>query len=147
MLAYLAKPLIKWGLIALAIGVLFGLWRWERHDRIAAEKGEAAALERLDLAQQDAARWHGASDLRDQAITTLKTTLDTQSAAIERQRADELRLEASIRAGVDRNRTLAEKLTATRAQLEAEAHAHPEDDRPLGPLGLQYGKLLYARPE
>jgi hypothetical protein len=145
--ASLAKPLIKWGIVAAVIGALFGLWRWERHDRVAAEKGEAAALERLDLAQQDATRWHTASDLRDQAISQLKAALDRQSAAIEAQRADEARLAAAVRAGVDRNRILSDRLAAATAALEEQAHAHPEDDRPLGPIGLQFGKLLFARPE
>jgi len=145
--AKLASPLIKWAIVGVAIAVLFGLWRWERHDRIAAEAVAAAATERLELARQDATRWRNASEVRDQAIGQLKAALDQQSGAIEAQRADELRMQATIRAGVDRSRILSDQLTAANAALEAETHAHPEDDRPLGPAGLRYGRLLFDRPE
>jgi hypothetical protein len=134
--AFLLNPLIRYGLIALAFGVLVGLWRWERHDRIAAEKGEQAALERLDLAQQDAARWQQASTLRDAAIAELKTTLETQSAAAERWRLTGERADAAARVAAEtdqRNRAAAD---ARIRELMEEARARPEAVRPLGPLVL-----------
>jgi hypothetical protein len=134
--AFLLNPLIRYGLIALVIGVLLGLWRWERHDRIAAEKEAAAALERLDLAQQDAARWQQAATLRDAAIAELKTTLETQSAAAERWRLSSEKADAAARVAAEtdqRNRAAAD--ARIRELMEA-ARARPEAVRPLGPLVL-----------
>lgn len=134
--ARLASPIIKWGLIALAISVLLGLWRWERHYRVAAEKSEAAALQRLDLAQQDAARWRQASTLRDAAIAELKVTLDAQSAAAERWRLTSERADAAARIAAETDqRSRAAADLRIRELMEA-ARARPEAVRPLGPLVL-----------
>jgi hypothetical protein len=134
--AFLLSPLIRTGLVALVVGALFGLWRWERHDRVAAEKGEAAALERLDLAQRDASRWQQAATLRDAAIAELKATLDAQSAAAERWRLSSAKADAAARVAAEtdqRNRAAAD--LRIRELLE-ESRARPEAVRPLGPLVL-----------
>src|SRR4051794_23938290 len=52
---YQNRAWLKWLAIGLAFVVVTGLWRWERHDRIAAATTARAATERLVLAQEDVA--------------------------------------------------------------------------------------------
>jgi DNA-binding helix-hairpin-helix protein with protein kinase domain len=133
-LAYLAKPLIKLGLVALAIGVLFGLWQWERHDRIAAEKGEHAALAERDLAAADAQRWHAASDLRDLALKGLRDTVDRQNAAVQRLQFSLDRANQAATAAEAQTRDARAQFDQRTRQLEDEAHAHPDQVDPLGTI-------------
>lgn len=133
------------GAIALVIVALSGYGFMERNNRIAAEKGEKAAQELADLAQQDAKRWHAASDLRDSSITDLKSMVEQQNTALDAQKQEAQ--EANRRTG-----ELAAEAQRTKEaddrkiqELEDDAQKHPENDRPLGPIGLQYGKLMYAR--
>jgi len=133
---YQNRAWLKWLAIGLAFAAIVGLWRWERHDRVAAQATARAATERLALAQQDAARWQQASALRDTAIAELKATLDAQSSAIERWRLSSARADAAARLAAEtdaRNRAAAD---ARIRELMEEASARPEAVRPLGPLVL-----------
>jgi len=125
---------LRWMAVGLGFAALTGLWQWERHDRLAAEKGEKAAALQLDAARADADRWKAASDQRDQAVAELQAVLDRQSAAVLRlqfslERADEA---AARAADDDRSRRAA--LDQRIQQLEDEAHAHPDQVVPIGPL-------------
>lgn len=136
-----------WAILALvaAFAGLFGWAIWERHDAIAAAKGEKAAQELADLAQQDAKRWHAASDVRDSSITDLKSMVEQQNTALDaqKQEAEEAnRRTGELAAEAQRTKEADDRKIQ---ELEDDAQKHPENDRALGPIGLQYGKLMYAR--
>jgi hypothetical protein len=133
-LAYLAKPLIQWGLVVLAIGVLLGLWQWERHDRVAAEKGERAALAQRDLAAADAQRWRDASDLRDLALKGLRDTIDRQNAAVQRLQFSLDQANQAAAVAEAQTRDARAQFDQRIQQLEDEARAHPDQVGPLGSI-------------
>ena len=127
---------LTWLATGLVVAALLGLWRWERHDRIAAEATAKAATIQLDLASADARRWHAASDLRDQAIAALGNRVAQQNAAV-----------AKLQFGVEHaNRAAAQAEAETRdarlqldqriKDIENEAKSHPERIAPLGPIVL-----------
>jgi len=134
---YENRTWLKWAAVGLVIVGLTGLWRWERHDRVAAEAIADAATARLHLAQQDATRWQQASALRDAAIVKLSATLDAQSSAVERWRVASERADAAARLAAEtdrRNRAAAD--VRIRALME-EARVHPEEVQSLGSLVLR----------
>jgi hypothetical protein len=133
---YQNRAWLKWLAIGLVFAAIVGLWRWERHDRIAAQTIARAATERLALAQQDAARWQQASNLRDAAITELKTVLDAQSTAVERWRLSSERADTAARLAAETDRRNRAAADARVRELMEEARARPEAVRPLGPLVL-----------
>jgi hypothetical protein len=125
---------LKWAALGLVFAALAALWRWERHDRIAAEAAERAAVVERDLATADAARWRQASDLRDQAIARRDAAIAQQDAAIERWRASAERAEAAQVAAEAQSRAARAAFDARRKELDDEARAKPQDVRDLGPL-------------
>ena len=127
---------LKWAAVGIAFAALTGLWRWEHHDRIAAESVAQSATERLSLAQQDAARWQQASALRDLAIVELHVTLAAQSDAVERWRLSSANADAAARIAAETDRRNRAAADARIRELMEEARARPEAVRPLGPLVL-----------
>ncbi|HVO02191.1 MAG TPA: hypothetical protein VMT54_08315 [Candidatus Cybelea sp.] len=128
---------LSWVAAGLAVAVLVGLWRWERHDRIAAEKAEQAALSARDLAEADAARWQAAAEARDRALAERDQAIAAQSAAIERLRFDAARAETIAQGASAAAREAEQAADARIRELETEARAKPDDVRPLGPLVLK----------
>jgi septal ring factor EnvC (AmiA/AmiB activator) len=124
---------VSLGLACLATA---GLWRWERHDRLAAEAQVQALAARLDLAEGDVQRWRDAVTVRDRALAE-------QQAALERLRSDAARADAVAQRA--RDETSAARAAAERRiqALEEEAHAKPEDVRALGPLVLRRAGGLF----
>jgi creatinine amidohydrolase/Fe(II)-dependent formamide hydrolase-like protein len=125
---------LKWVAVGLVFAALTGLWQWERHDRLAAQKGETAALLQLDLARADADRWKAASDQRDQVIAELKVALDRQNAAVLRLQFSLDRANEAAARAADDDRAQRAALDQRIQQLEDEAHAHPDQVVPIGPL-------------
>lgn len=125
---------LKWVAIGLAFVGLTGLWQWERHDRLAAERGEKAAILQLDLARADADRWKAASDQRDQAIVELKAALERQNAAVLRLQFSLSGADEAAARAADDDRAQRAALDQRIRQLEDEAHAHPDQVVPVGPL-------------
>ena len=126
------RALMKWLATGLVIAALTGLWRWERHDRLAAEATAEAATATRDLALEDARRWRSASDLRDAAIARLNDLVATQNAAVMKLQfsldaADQAAAEAEA-AGRDARAQFDRRIK----ELDDEAKAHPEDVAPLG---------------
>ncbi len=132
--ATLAKPLIKWGIVALAIALLAGLWRWERHDRIAAEATTEAAIGARDLARADTARWHDASNLRDAAIAQLNAVLARQNTAVQRLQFSVDQANGAAMKAEARARDARAQFDQRIREMEEEADAHPDQVVPLGPI-------------
>jgi len=127
---------LRWIVAGAAMAGLVGLWRWERHDRLAAARMEQAALRETALARADAARWQAAAAQRDQALAL-------QTAAIERLRFDAARAESAAHKASIQSRAAAVAASLRIRELEEEAHARPEDVRPLGPIVLRrVGRLF-----
>jgi hypothetical protein len=123
---------LKWLAAGLVIAALTGLWRWERHDRVAAEAVATAAGTARDLALEDVARWRNASDLRDAAIGRLDDLIARQNAAVLKlQFSLDAANQAAARAeAVGRDaRTQFDRRVK---EIDDEAKAHPEDVVPLG---------------
>ncbi len=123
---------LKWAATGFVVAALFGLWRWERHERNAAEAGAAAAIAARDLARADAQRSHDASDLRDAAIAQVTAVLARQNAAVEKLRFS---LEAADRAAATSqalSRDARAQFDRRIKELDDEAKQHPEDVIPLG---------------
>lgn len=120
----LGNPYVMGG-VALAF-LLMGVALYaENAGRVAAERGEKAALLQASLLSQDAKRWHDASDLRDKSIDVLNATLSKQNAAIEASKLDQARLE-SVAASAEADRAkLQSDLDARTAELDAFAKANP----------------------
>ena len=123
---------LKWLATGLLIAALTGLWRWERHDRIAAEAVAAAASTARDLALEDVTRWRNASDLRDAAIGRLDDLLARQNAAVLKLQfsldaANQAALQAEA-AGRDARAQFDRRVK----EIDDEAKVHPEDVVPLG---------------
>lgn len=132
--AFLLSPLGRYLIIGVVIAALTGWAIWERHDAIAAAKGEKAAVERADLAEQDAKRWHDASDLRDGSIAILTSKLKEQDTAISklqfaREQADLHAAEAEATA-----RDARAAFDQRMQEIEAEARAHPDQVVPVGAI-------------
>lgn len=134
---YQNRVWLCWSATAVVLLVLLGLWRWERHDRRAAEASLHVAVEEHNRVTAELDRWKTTVAARDQALAQRDAALAAQSAAIERLRMDANRAEEVARAS---------ELEAVRAQsaadariraIEEEAHAKPEDVRDLGPLVLR----------
>jgi hypothetical protein len=134
--AFLLSPLIRALAIALGFAVVLGLWRWERHDRIAAEAVADAASARLGLAEQDAARWRQAADLRDAAIDARDAALAAQSAEVERWRVASAHAMEAARNAAEAARRHRDAADQRIDELMEAARARPETVRPLGPLVL-----------
>lgn len=131
----LPNPYVIGG-VALVIAVLAG-WGFVEHEwRGAAQKGEKAAIVERDLAQQDAVRWHDASDLRDLSIANLNKALSDQSAAIEVQRAQTLVAQKAAMAAQDAAARIQQEADTRIQKLRDEANTHPENVRDLGPIVL-----------
>lgn len=107
---------------------------WEHRVVTVAEAQRDAAKQAADLASQDAQRWHDASDQRDQQLRAMGDALTRQNAAV-----------AKLQFSLDQANTAAAKAEAdtrdARAQfdqriqeIEDEAHAHPDQVVPLGPI-------------
>ena len=133
---YENRAWLKWAAVGIAFAAMTGLWRWERHDRSAAQETAVAAIVRLDLARQDVARWRQASDLRDAAITELRAVLDQQSVAVERWRLSSERADAAARNAAETDRRNRAAADVRIQELMEEVRARPEAVRPLGPLVL-----------
>jgi hypothetical protein len=122
------------GGIALALASLTGWAIWERHDAAASAKGELAAVERATLAEQDARRWHAASDQRDAAIGGLTAAIAGQNAAVERlQFSLDRANEAAAHAEAD-SRDARAQFDQRIQELNDAARSHPEDVVPVGRL-------------
>lgn len=141
--AFLATPLIKYGLIALVIGALFGLWRWERHDRMVAEERQAVAERQAAISAQDAERWQDAWTVATARVTELGATLDQQSAAIQSGRAKEAELRKSLDSARQQNDRLAEEVDAARREIDEEVRTAPGDIREVGPIVLKRAGALF----
>lgn len=138
----IGNPWVIVGLVAAFAG-LFGWAIWERHDAIAAAKGEKAALERADLAEQDAKRWHDASDVRDGRITSLAATLDQQSALVQAGKAREAELRVSLDTARAQNESLAQQRDELSKELDDETAKTPGDVRDVGPIVLRRAPSLF----
>jgi hypothetical protein len=133
------RGLLKWLVIGLVIAALTGLWRWERHDRISAEKTEQAAEIARSFAAADAQRWHAASDERDAALAGLSDALARQNAAVTKL---QFSLERADRAAAQAERESQEargRFDQRVKELEDEAKVHPENVVPLG--GIVRGRV------
>jgi chromosome segregation ATPase len=131
------------GGVALVIAALTGWALWERHDAIASAKGERAALDRMVLAQADAARWQQASQHRDGVIVSLTASLDEQSAAIAASRAKEAELRKNLDSARQQNDRLQEQANQLSKELDDEAAATPGDVRELGPIVTRRAQQLF----
>ncbi|HVT52752.1 MAG TPA: hypothetical protein VHE77_14330 [Dongiaceae bacterium] len=125
---------LTWAATGLVVAALAVLWRWERHDRIAAEAVAQAATAARDLARGDAERWRTASDQRDAALARLNDLIAEQNAAVARLRvsldvADQAAAEAQAN-----SRDAHAQLDQRIKELNDEAKLHPEDVAPLGRL-------------
>jgi len=130
--AWSHRAWLKWAVTGLVVAALLGLWRWERHDRIAAQALAEAATAARDLAQGDARRWHDASDQRDAAIAQLDGLVAQQNAAVTRLRTSlDLADRAAAQAAAD-DRDARTRLEQRIKELNDEAKAHPENVAPLG---------------
>jgi hypothetical protein len=123
--------------VALGIGAAIsgaGTWRvmqWHVNEVVAQRD---AAVQRVDLAEQDAKRWHDASDVRDGAIAILNGKLTEQSAAVEKARfARDQADQAAARAEADA-RAARDAFDGRLSEIEAEAKAHPENVVPIGSI-------------
>lgn len=141
--AYLAKPLIKWGIIAAVIGGLTIWALWERNDAIASAKGEAAAKLESDLHAQDAARNQSAINDRDRIITGLADQLNAQSAMVEQGRARESQLRTSLDAARKQNDDLQQQADQLSRDLDAETAKAPGDVREVGPIVAKRVQQLF----
>jgi hypothetical protein len=126
--------LIKWGLVAVVFGSLFGLWRWERHDRIAAEKILEAAKLARDIAAADAQRWRTASDQRDAALARLTGALAQQNDAVTKLQFSLERANGAAVQAEAESRDARTRFSERIKELEYEANAHPESVIPVGSI-------------
>lgn len=133
--AFLLSPLIRYGIIA-AVIVLLGLAVfWYRHEAGIARESQKLAESRATLAEQDAARWQAAAADRDAAVKQRDMAIAAQSAEIDRVGA--LAQKATQEAARQVEAAARDARAAFVAQIQAleeEAHAHPEQIVPLGPL-------------
>ena len=134
---YQNRSWLRWLTAAVAMIALLGLWRWERHDRLAAEATAHAATEGYDHAVAELDRWKTAVTERDQALAQRDATLSAQSAAIEHLRMDANRAEQVARVSELEAEQARSAADARIRAIEEEAHAKPEDVRALGPLVLR----------
>jgi len=128
------RALLKWAATGLVVALLLGLWRWERHDRVAAEATAKAVSMQLEWARDDARRWHDASDIRDRAIAELGDRVEQQNAAVAKlqfglDRANQATAKAQAD-GRDASRQFDERIK----EITDEAKAHPERIAPLGAI-------------
>jgi hypothetical protein len=136
---WMHRAWLKWAATGLAVAILLCLWRWERHDRVAAQVAAEAAQAARDRAQDDAKRWHDASDQRDAAIARLSGVLNQQNAAVAKLRSSlDLADRAAAQAAAD-SRNARAAFEQRIKELNDEAKAHPEDVVPLG--GIVRGRL------
>jgi hypothetical protein len=142
--AKLAGSLISWLVILGIIGALFGLWRWERHDRIAAEKGEKAAQLESGLHAADAARWHTRSDQGDQALDQVVAAYKRQTDLVKQGRANETALRASLDGAHLRATALQETADQLSKETDDESQKAPSDVVPLGPIVLRHAGSLFS---
>jgi len=144
MIAWIRAALgIGGGIGWIAYAVLFGLglalgatpaYIWERRAVTAAEAQRDRYRQSAELASQDAQRWEHASDLRDQALEAMRATVDRQNSAIER-------LQISLEQASDAAGKAEAEMRSARNQfderireMEEQAHAHPNQVVPLGPI-------------
>lgn len=107
--------------------VLYALW----HGAVAERD---AAIERADLAAQDATRWHAASDLRDGAITELTGKIQNQNDAISRLQFSLGKANAAAAAQKAISDADTAALNQRIEELQAEAEKRPADVREVGPI-------------
>lgn len=114
---------------------LVGLWVWDQHtiDSLRAEK--VAAIERADMASQDASRWFGKAQ-------QLERDVELQNEAAEAARADAAMAEAILRTADDLARQEAADLTAEIAKWKARANENPDQTCTLGPLDRDAVRVL-----
>jgi hypothetical protein len=125
---------LKWAATGLVVALLLGLWRWERHDRLAAEAMAEAARAARDLAQADAGRWHAASDLRDAAITGLNHAIAVQNTAVRKLQFSLDQANAAAARAEAASRDARGQFDQRMKELDDAAKAHPEEIAPLGRL-------------
>lgn len=142
-LAFLAKPLIKWGLIALVIAGLFAGLIWFKHEAKVARESQAVAERQAAISAADAERWQAASGARDAAIGQLKSALDDQSAAVLASKAKETELRRNLDSARLQNDRLSADAAALAQELDAEAAKSPGDVRELGPIVLRRAEGLF----
>jgi hypothetical protein len=130
------RGLLKWAAVGLSIAVLAGLWRWERHDRIAAAGIAAAATAQLAGARTDAQRWHDASDLRDRALSGLSDKLALQNAAIAKMQFSLERADQAAAGAAALSRDARAQFDQRIKEIADAAKAHPEQVAPLGIIVL-----------
>lgn len=142
--SFIAKPLVKWGIVAIVIGALFGLWRWERHDRIAAEKGESAAKLESGLHEADATRWQTAAEARLAQIVGLSDQMTRQNAEIKATAAARDRAEQRAAGAATQAAKAQSDLNDLTLKWKERGHAHPEDVGRLAPAACDAYRVLYG---
>lgn len=132
-LAYLAKPLIKWGIIAAVIAALAGWAIWERHDAIAAAKGEQAAQIERDAykAQLDAFAATHADDVAQ--MNTCKSVLADQSDAVAKLQFSLDEANAAAQHSAEQADADTKALTDRVGELQAWAASHQDKVCKLSP--------------
>ena len=133
------RKALPWLVLAAAITMLAAAV-WLQTMRLQASRiALRAATAQVDLRQQDAERWRSAAGQRD-------TVIRDQARQLARLRADALLaqqvaddLEAARRKQVG-------DLDKQLKQLQARAHANPDQVRPLGPLVIDVLGSLHDRP-
>ncbi len=141
--AFLLSPLIRWAIIAGLFALALGYGYVQHVGKVAAEKGEKAALERADLSEQDAKRWHDASDLRDGSISQLRDALNIQSDLVEQSRAKQSDLRKALDSARLANDRLQQDADQLERDLQLEAQKSPGDIREVGPIVARRAQQLF----
>lgn len=124
--SFLARPLIKWGLIALVIGGLALALFIEHERRVNAQEAKRIALQERDDARDSANRWKNRSGQGDAAIAQRDAALNLQSAEVESMRFKIAGLDTLARASAA-DADVARKAAAARAvELAAWVKANPD---------------------
>jgi uncharacterized membrane-anchored protein YhcB (DUF1043 family) len=121
------------GVTALALSATIGVLKWKLHsvEATAAQSSAALTVARhdLDLARQSSVQWQDRSAQQQQEIDSLNRQLSQRIADSIKADLAEADLE-------DAHQQQIADLTAKLRQLKEQAHAHPDQVRPLGPLAV-----------
>jgi hypothetical protein len=124
--SFIAKPLVKWGLVVLVVGGLALALFIEHEHRVNAQEAKRIALQERDDARDSANRWKNRSDQGDDAIAKRDAALNVQSAEVESMRVRVASLDAIARASAA-DADVARQAAAARAvELAAWVKSNPD---------------------
>jgi hypothetical protein len=123
------------------LALSLGLVAWYRHEAYSArgalrgiEQARDEAERSLAATRVDAQRWQDASDLRDAAISALKDRIAIQNAAVEHLQFSLDRADGAAAKAEADTRAARDQFDQRIREMEEEAHAHPDQVMPLGPI-------------